>query len=306
MGEARPDGGATRLATAYARGEGDATYVARLAALDAVARYGGNDARELAKRALADREWPVRVRAAELLRELGDADAQPERPALLRFPAEVFESERVLRPKYSPHVFIETRHGTIEFELNVVDAPFTSMSFVELARAGFFNGVRVHRLIPNFVIQTGDPRGDGEGGPGYTIRDEFSPQPYVRGTVGMALAGKDTRRQPVLHHGLAAAPSGRQVHGLRPGRQRLRAARSPESVGRDRARAHLGRRENGIILRLRDSRFKIRFKVQVQGSGFCQCRVRGCGGASSHGSVSRFDKSSTASDRSRAMIWRGP
>jgi len=192
MGEARPDGGATRLATAYGRAEGDSTYVARLAALDAVARYGGNDARELARRALADREWPVRVRAAAVLRELGDADAQPERPALLRFPVEVFESERVLRPKYSPHVFIETRQGTIEFELNVVDAPFTSMSFVELARAGFFNGVRVHRLIPNFVIQTGDPRGDGEGGPGYTIRDEFNTLPYVRGTVGMALAGQDT------------------------------------------------------------------------------------------------------------------
>jgi cyclophilin family peptidyl-prolyl cis-trans isomerase len=51
--------------------------------------------------------------------------------------------------------------------------------------------VRVHRLVPNFVIQTAI-HGDGEGGPGYTIRDEFNLQPYVRGTVGMALAGKDT------------------------------------------------------------------------------------------------------------------
>jgi cyclophilin family peptidyl-prolyl cis-trans isomerase/HEAT repeat protein len=192
MGEARPEGGAARLVMAYSRGDGDATYVARLAALDAVAKYGGNEARELAKRALADREWPVRVRAAELLHALGDAEAQPQRPAPLRFPDEIFESERVLRPKYSPHVFIETRQGTIEFELNVVDAPFTSMSFVELARSGFYNGIRVHRLVPNFVIQTGDPRGDGEGGPGYTLRDEFNMLPYVRGTVGMALAGKDT------------------------------------------------------------------------------------------------------------------
>ena len=46
--------------------------------------------------------------------------------------------------------------------------------------------------MPNFVIQAGDPRGDGEGGPGYTIRDELSPLPFVRGTVGMALAGRDT------------------------------------------------------------------------------------------------------------------
>ena len=58
---------------------------------------------------------------------------------------------------------------------------------MELARAGFFNGLRVHRLVPNFVIQAGDPRGDGEGGPGYTIRDELSSLPYLRGTVGMAL-----------------------------------------------------------------------------------------------------------------------
>jgi cyclophilin family peptidyl-prolyl cis-trans isomerase/HEAT repeat protein len=192
MGEARPEGGAARLAGAYVRAEGDATYVARLAALEALARYGGDQAHETAKRALADREWPVRVRAAEILRGLGLADARPERPALLRHPPEYFESDRVLRPKFSPRAYLETRYGTIELELNVVDAPFTTQSFIEIARAGFFNGVRVHRLVPNFVIQTGDPRGDGEGGPGYTIRDEFNALPYVRGTVGMALAGKDT------------------------------------------------------------------------------------------------------------------
>ena len=95
-------------------------------------------------------------------------------------------------PKFSPQAYLETRHGTIQIDLNVVDAPFTSWSFIELARAGFFTGVRVHRLVPNFVIQAGDPRGDGEGGPGYTIRDELSPLPYLRGTVGMALAGRDT------------------------------------------------------------------------------------------------------------------
>ena len=57
-------------------------------------------------------------------------------------------------------------YGTIEIELNVVEAPLTTRHFIELARAGFFNGVRVHRLVPNFVVQAGDPRGDGEGGPG--------------------------------------------------------------------------------------------------------------------------------------------
>jgi cyclophilin family peptidyl-prolyl cis-trans isomerase len=98
----------------------------------------------------------------------------------------------LLHPPFSPHAFIETARGTVEIELNMVEAPVTSLMFIDLARSGFFNGVRVHRLVPNFVIQAGDPRGDGEGGPGYTIRDEFSRLPYLRGSVGMALAGPET------------------------------------------------------------------------------------------------------------------
>ena len=89
-------------------------------------------------------------------------------------------------------MFIETAKGTIEFELAVLDAPQTSHSFVTLARKGFFNGLQVHRVVPNFVMQDGDPRGDGEGGPGYTIRDELTERPYLRGTVGMALSWRDT------------------------------------------------------------------------------------------------------------------
>jgi cyclophilin family peptidyl-prolyl cis-trans isomerase len=63
---------------------------------------------------------------------------------------------------------------------------------VSLARKGFFNGLTFHRVVPGFVIQSGDPRGDGEGGAGYTIRDELNEQPYLRGTVGMALDWADT------------------------------------------------------------------------------------------------------------------
>jgi cyclophilin family peptidyl-prolyl cis-trans isomerase len=98
----------------------------------------------------------------------------------------------LLHPPYSPRAFIETRRGVIEVQLELVDAPLTVATFVEQSRAGLFNGLRVHRLVPTFVIQTGDPRGDGMGGPGYTQRDEFTPTPYVRGTVGMALAGPET------------------------------------------------------------------------------------------------------------------
>jgi len=177
---------------AYTRAEADAANDARLAALEALARYGGADATATLRRALEDRDWPVRLRAAALLRDAGDATAEPVRPAPVRQPPEFFESDRLLRPAYSPHAYIETRRGTIEIELNVVDSPFTAHAFMELARAGFYNGLKVHRLVPNFVIQAGDPRGDGEGGPGFTIRDELSPLPFVRGTVGLAIAGRDT------------------------------------------------------------------------------------------------------------------
>jgi cyclophilin family peptidyl-prolyl cis-trans isomerase/HEAT repeat protein len=192
MGERKPQGGATRLAAAYTRGETDAAYTARMAAIEALAKYGGDEAMTTLRKALDDKEWPLRLRAATLLRGLGQTDAVPGRPAPLRQPVEFFESSKLLRPAYSPHAFIETRQGTIEIQLNVVDAPLTSQTFMELARAGFFNGQRVHRLVPNFVVQAGDPRGDGEGGPGYTIRDELSPLPYLRGTVGMALYGPET------------------------------------------------------------------------------------------------------------------
>jgi cyclophilin family peptidyl-prolyl cis-trans isomerase len=65
-------------------------------------------------------------------------------------------------------------------------------SFITLARKGYFNNLTFHRVVPNFVIQGGDPRGDGEGGPGYQIRCEVNTRPYARGAVGMALSGKDT------------------------------------------------------------------------------------------------------------------
>ena len=65
-------------------------------------------------------------------------------------------------------------------------------SFVALARKDFFDGTTIHRVVPDFVVQAGDPRGDGTGGPGYALRDELNGRPYVRGTVGMALSGPDT------------------------------------------------------------------------------------------------------------------
>ena len=192
VGEAKFDGGVPLLAAAYTRGDSDSAYGARAAALDALAKYGGPDAVAALRKGLSDREWPIRLRAAQLLATLGQTDALPARPAPLRQDVASFESATLLHPPFSPHAFIDTRYGAIEIQLDVVDAPFTTQAFITQARSGFFNGIRAHRVVPTFVIQAGDPRGDGEGGPGYTLRDEFSPQPYVRGTLGIALDGPET------------------------------------------------------------------------------------------------------------------
>ncbi len=95
-------------------------------------------------------------------------------------------------PLYTPRAFIQTKVGRIEIHLDIVESPVTSESFMSLARRGFFDGLTFHRVVPGFVIQGGDPRGDGNGGPGYTLRCEIGERPYGRGAVGMALSGKDT------------------------------------------------------------------------------------------------------------------
>lgn len=104
-------------------------------------------------------------------------------------------------------MYIETTRGTIQLELDVIHAPLTSLSFMALARRGYFDGIVFHRVVPNFVVQAGDPRGDGEGGPGYAIRDEVSDLPVRARHARMALSWADTGGSRVLHHdGAATAP----------------------------------------------------------------------------------------------------
>jgi cyclophilin family peptidyl-prolyl cis-trans isomerase len=192
IGQTKPAGGLAALREAYAAGQPDAAYSARAAAVSAMAAYGADGA-EGVRAALADKDWAVRVRAAELLTKL---DPSGDHRSAIRpvpgSPIAHYDDPQLIAPATSPHVFIDTERGTIEFELAVLDAPQTSRSFIALARKGFFNGLQVHRVVANFVMQDGDPRGDGEGGPGYTIRDEPNERPYLRGTVGMALSWKDT------------------------------------------------------------------------------------------------------------------
>ncbi len=85
-------------------------------------------------------------------------------------------------------VRIATNRGDIVFTLFPDDAPLHSAAFIKLAEAGFYDGLKFHRVEPGFVVQGGDPKGDGTGGPGYNLKAEFNARPHVRGTVAMARA----------------------------------------------------------------------------------------------------------------------
>lgn len=87
---------------------------------------------------------------------------------------------------------LQTNHGAIEIELFDDDAPKTVGNFKQLAQDGFYDGVIFHRVIPDFMIQGGDPTGTGSGGPGYQFEDEFNDHKVERGALAMANAGPNT------------------------------------------------------------------------------------------------------------------
>ncbi|MDX1932435.1 MAG: TonB family protein [Capsulimonadales bacterium] len=111
--------------------------------------------------------------------------AQDAAPNAARLPAAADETH--------PLAVLETGKGRIVIELYPNDAPITVNNFVQLAKKGFYNGLTFHRVVPNFVIQGGDPQGNGTGGPGYEIKNEANRiLKHDRGAVAMANAGRDT------------------------------------------------------------------------------------------------------------------
>jgi cyclophilin family peptidyl-prolyl cis-trans isomerase len=143
-----------------------------------------------------DPDFVVRLKAAELLRQskteqptarvaIGKVETNHDRAYWKR----VAQIASMLK---NPYAIIHTKKGAIRIELLASDAPMTVDNFMQLSRKGFYNGLTFMRVVPNFVIQGGDPRGDMNGGPGYQIRCEINQRPYQAGAVGMALSGKDT------------------------------------------------------------------------------------------------------------------
>ena len=221
LAEMKVTGAVPALVEAYRATDGDSTYVARAAILAALNTLDPATARPMLQQALQDKDWALRVKAATLLRDQGVTDtATAMRPAPVR-PMDDATRQYLVAPRFSPHAFIQTDRGAIEIELAITEAPITVANFIDLAHKGFFNGIAIHRVVPDFVVQDGDPRGDGEGSPGYTIRDELNELPYLRGTVGMALDWKDTggsqffiTHSPQPHLDARYTVFGRVVNGI--------------------------------------------------------------------------------------------
>ena len=105
-----------------------------------------------------------------------------------------------------PTATFHTNRGAIELELFADDAPKTVENFVKLVQDGYYDGLVFHRVIDDFMIQGGCPRGDGTGGPGYTFEDEFNEHKVVRGALAMANAGPNTNGSQFFIVTTGAAP----------------------------------------------------------------------------------------------------
>jgi len=165
---------------------------ATLATLDALAKQKSASANEAIKTALDSEDHLVRRRAASLLKAngAGDFSQLAASPATRNTAADY--ARALARANKTVRAVVNTDKGAFILELLAQEAPLNVDNFVQLAQKGYFDNITFHRVVPNFVVQGGDPRGDGNGGPGYQIRCEINEVPYERGAVGMALSGKDT------------------------------------------------------------------------------------------------------------------
>ena len=165
---------------------------AALSILDALAKQKTAKANEAIKTALDSHDHLVRLRAVALLKTNGAGDFS-NRIGIVQTRNTAKDYERAVnRIGKQVRATVTTTRGSFVIDLVPEAAPLTVDNFVQLAKRNYFNGYTVPRVVPNFVIQDGDPRGDGNGGPGYQIRCEINEVPYERGAVGMALSGKDT------------------------------------------------------------------------------------------------------------------
>lgn len=142
--------------------------------------------------ALGSRDHLIRRRAVAILKASGTADVPIHIGYVQTRNTQADYRRALARMGRKVQAVVTTTRGSFTIDLLPSEAPLTVDNFVQLAQRNYFRGITIHRVVPNFVIQDGDPRGDGNGGPGYQIRCEINEVPYDRATLGMALSGKDT------------------------------------------------------------------------------------------------------------------
>jgi len=176
------------LRAAEERARNDKQDDARLNAIRGLAEIDDPGREPMLRNLLADNDPVIRRVAADLIEQkLGKP-----RPQFTPLPVNA-DYGAIVDWAREPHTAtIHMARGRIEIALLTRDAPMTTWNFAQLARSHFYDGTTFMRVVPNFVIQGGDPRNDTEGGPGYAIRDEINLQKYTRAAVGMALSGPDT------------------------------------------------------------------------------------------------------------------
>jgi cyclophilin family peptidyl-prolyl cis-trans isomerase/HEAT repeat protein len=193
LGDLPPSDEITRaLIAAWPRVEKDSLNDAALSILDTLAKQKTEAANPPIKMAIGSPDYLVRRRAATLLQANGARDLLWQAGIVQTRNTTADYRRALARINRRVYAIVTTTKGSFTIELLPSEAPLTVDNFVQLARRNYYRDITIHRVVPNFVIQDGDPRGDGNGGPGYQIRCEINQVRYDRAVLGMALSGKDT------------------------------------------------------------------------------------------------------------------
>src|SRR5829696_5498497 len=193
LGDLPPSEENTRaLAAAWPQAANDTLNDAALSILDSLGKQKTTTANDLIKEALKSGDQLIRRRAVALLKANNAGDFSSQIGTVQTRNTEADYKRALARIGKSTRAVVTTSKGSFTIDLLPEAAPLTVDNFVQLAQRDYYRNVTIHRVVPNFVIQDGDPRGDGNGGPGYQIRCEINQALYDRAAVGMALSGKDT------------------------------------------------------------------------------------------------------------------
>lgn len=180
------------LVQAWPQAANDTLNDAALSIIDALGKQKSDTANDQLKEALKSGDPLIRRRAAAALKAGNGGDFSAQIGTVHTRNTDADYRRALSRIGKNVRAVVTTSKGSFTIEFLPEAAPLTVDNFVQLAERNYYRNVTIHRVVANFVIQDGDPRGDGNGGPGYQIRCEINEVLYDRAAVGMALSGKDT------------------------------------------------------------------------------------------------------------------